>query len=87
LHLGLSVIWYMSELAAVGYIKLPFLIVATIFAAATAQLAALSVGRYAPYPAADERPDTTLPRRIARRVALLSQHWSEARATRQAHSD
>lgn len=87
LHLGLSVVWYVSELAAVGYIKLPFLIVATILAAAAAQLAALSVGRYAPYPAADERPEATLPRRIARGVALLSQNWSEARAARQAHSD
>jgi hypothetical protein len=87
LHLGLSVVWYVSELAAVGYIRFSFLIVTTILAAATAQLAALSVGRYAPYPAAGERPETTLPRRIARRVALLPQYWSKARAARQAHSN
>ncbi len=87
LHLGLSVVWYVSELAAVGYIKLPLLIVATVLAAATAQLSALSAGRYAPYPAADERSETTLPLRIARRIALLSQNRSEARATRQAHGD
>lgn len=87
LHLGLSVVWYMSELAAVAYIKLPFLIVATILAAATAQLSALSVGRYAPYPTSDERPEAALPRRIARRIDRLSQNWSEARAARQAHSE
>ena len=77
----------MSELAAVGYIKLPFLIVATVFAAVAAQLAALSVSRYAPYPAAGERPGATLPRRMVRRVVLLSQRWSEAQAARQAHND
>ncbi|MBE3087889.1 MAG: hypothetical protein IMZ71_02070 [Chloroflexi bacterium] len=87
LHFGLSVVWYVSELAAVGFIKLKFLIVATILAATAAQLSALSVGRYAPYPVAGERPETTLPRRIARRIALLSQHRSEARAAHQAHSD
>jgi hypothetical protein len=87
LHLGLDVIWYVSELAAVGYVKLPLLIVATVFAAIAAQLAALSVGRYAPYPAADKRPGTTLPRRMVRRVALLSQRWSEAQATRQARNN
>ena len=83
LHLGLGVFWYMATLAAVGFLKLPFLIVATALAAAGAQLAALSVGRYAPYPAPSERPGEILPRRVARRAALLSQHWSEARAAHQ----
>jgi hypothetical protein len=86
LHLGFGVFWYVSELAAVGYIKLPFLIVATVLAAATAQLAALSASRYAPYPDAAERPEIALPRRITRRIALLSQHQSEARTARKTHS-
>ncbi|MGC9973788.1 MAG: M28 family peptidase [Gaiellaceae bacterium] len=87
LHLGLDAFWYISELAAVGYIKFSFLIVATVLAAATAQLSALSVGRYSPYPAAAELPEAALPRRIARRAGLLSQRWSETRAARQAHGD
>ena len=85
LQLGLSVFWYVAALAAVGFLKLPFLIVATLLAAAGAQLAAISVGRYAPYPAVDRRPREILPRRVARRAALLSRHWSEARAARPAH--
>jgi hypothetical protein len=87
LHLGLSVFWYVTTLAAVGYLKLPFLIVATLLAAAAAQLAALSVGRYAPYPAPSERPQKILPRRVAHRAELLSQHWSEARAAHQPRGD
>jgi hypothetical protein len=85
LQLGLSVFWYVAALAAVGFLKLPFLIVAAFLAAAGAQLAAISVGRYAPYPAIDQRPREILPRRVARRAALISRHWNEARAARQAH--
>jgi len=87
LNLGLSVFWYVAALAAVGFLKLPILIVATVLAAACAQLAALSVGRYAPYPAPSERPREILPRRVAHRAALLSHRWSEARVTQQTHSD
>lgn len=87
LQLGLSVVWYMASLAAVGYLKLPLLVVATVLAAAGAQLAALSVGRYAPYPAAEERPALLLPQRLAHRVVALSKHWNKARATHRAHSD
>jgi len=87
LHLGMSVFWYVAALAAVGFLKLPLLIVATVLAAAAAQLAALSVGRYAPYPVPSERPGEILPRRLAHRAALLSQHWGEARVARQTHDD
>ena len=87
LHLGFSVFWYVAKLASAGFLKLPFLLVATVLAAATAQLAALSVGRYAPYPASSERPQEILPRRVAHRVAILSQHFSEARTAHQTHSD
>jgi len=87
LHLGLSVLWYVAALAAVGFLKFPVLIVATVLAAAGAQLAALSVGRYAPYPAPDERPRDLLPRRVVHRVSLLSHHWSEVRAAHQPHGD
>lgn len=74
LHLGLSVFWYVAALAAVGFLKLRFLIVATVLAAAAAQLAALSVGRYAPYPAASERPTLLLPQRLAHRLSALTKH-------------
>ena len=82
LHLGLNVFWYVTELGAVGYLGLPLLLVAVAFTAASAQLAALSVRRYAPYPAVGERPDATLPQLALRRVAPLSRKWDGFRATR-----
>jgi hypothetical protein len=82
LHLGLNVFWYVTELGAVGYLGLPLLLVAAAFTAASAQLAALSVRRYAPYPAAGERPDATLPQLALRRFTLLSRKWDGFRAVR-----
>jgi Peptidase family M28 len=54
--LGLDAPWYLAELAAVGYVKLPTLVIAAAWLAAAGQMAALTVGRYAPYPSARERP-------------------------------
>ncbi|MGD0273902.1 MAG: M28 family peptidase [Gaiellaceae bacterium] len=82
LHLGLKVFWYVTELGAVGYLGLPLLLVAVAFTAASAQLAALSVRRYAPYPAIGERPDATLPQLALRRFAPLSRRWDGFRAAR-----
>jgi hypothetical protein len=87
LQLGSGVFWYVTELAAVGYIGLPFLLAATLFAATTAQLAALSVNRFAPYPAPDERPEKTLPQRVVRRGVVLSRRWGEARSAHRTHRD
>ncbi|MHB8059625.1 MAG: M28 family metallopeptidase [Gaiellaceae bacterium] len=87
LDLGLSVFWYVPALAAVGFLKFRLLLVAAVLAAAGAQLAALSVGRYAPYPAASDRPALLLPLRFAHRVSALAKHWNAPRAGRHAHSD
>ena len=87
LDLGFSVFWYVPALAAVGFLKLRLLIVAAVLATASAQLAALAVGRYAPYPAASDRPEVLLPQRFVHRVSELARHWSGARAERHAHSD
>ncbi len=87
LNLGLSVFWYVPALAAVGFLKLRLLIIAAVLAAAGAQLAALAVGRYAPYPAVSDRPEVLLPQRFVHRVSELVRHWSGPRAERHAHSD
>jgi hypothetical protein len=87
LNLGLSVFWYVPALAAVGFLKLRLLIIAAVLATASAQLAALAVGRYAPYPAASDRPEVLLPQRLVHRVNELVRHWSGPRAERHAHSD
>jgi len=54
--LGLDAPWYLAWLFALGYAPAPGFVVGLVWAAAAAQLIALSAGRYAPYPAASERP-------------------------------
>ena len=77
--LGFDAPWYLVALVAVGYA--PFALVAAFFAwcATAAQVAAVAIGRYAPYPAADERPPRGPVRESIRQVVLFSRR---ARAPR-----
>jgi hypothetical protein len=68
--LGLDAPWYLATLLAVDYVTLPALVIALAWFAASAQLAALAVGRYAPYPAAAERPPRGPLRELVRRTVL-----------------
>ena len=68
--LGLDAPWYLATLLAVDYVTLPALAIALAWLAASAQLAALAVGRYAPYPAAAERPPRGPLRELVRRTVL-----------------
>jgi Peptidase family M28 len=54
--LGLDAPWYLAELTAVGYVPLVAVMIALAWVAGAAQMVALSVGRYAPYPGMSERP-------------------------------
>jgi len=54
--LGFDAPWYLAALVAVGYVEPASVILTLVWAAAAAQLSALAVGRYAPYPSAAERP-------------------------------
>src|SRR5918992_1773033 len=56
LDLGLDAPWYLAELAAVGYVPLPSVLIVCAWLGVAAQLTALTASRYAPYPAASERP-------------------------------
>ncbi len=67
--LGLDAPWYLASLVAVGYVTLPAVLVALAWLAASAQLAALATGRYAPYPSAAERPPRGPLRAVLTRVA------------------
>jgi hypothetical protein len=69
-HLGLDAPWYLAELTAIGYVPLVVVVIALAWAAGAAQLVALSIGRYAPYPAASERPPRGPIRNVIRAVAL-----------------
>ncbi len=68
--LGWDAPWYLSELLAVGYVPFTALLITLAWAAAAAQLCALAVGRYAPYPAAGERPRLGPARRAIRAIVL-----------------
>jgi hypothetical protein len=66
--LGVDAPWYLVTLVSVGYVEPLSAILVLAWAAAAAQLAALTVHRYAPYPSAAERP----PRGPVRELVRLS---------------
>jgi hypothetical protein len=68
--LGLDTPWYVAELTATGYIRLPALAIAVGWLASAGQMMALTVGRYAPYPSARERPPRGPLREAVRRAVL-----------------
>jgi Peptidase family M28 len=70
--LGFDAPWYLLELVAVGYVKLPAVAITLAGAACAAQLAAVAAGRYAPYPAAGERPARGPLRALVRTVVLTT---------------
>ena len=70
LDLGLGALWYVTTLVSVGYVE-PLTVAAVLaWVAAAAQLAALTAGRYAPYPSAEERPPRGPVRELVRTVVL-----------------
>ena len=69
---GLDAPWYLAQLAAVGYVKLPTLLVGGAWLAVAAQLTATVARRYAPYPSAAERPRLGPARRLVRRTVVSS---------------
>jgi Peptidase family M28 len=68
--LGLDTPWYLAELAAIGYVKLPAVAIAAVWLAAAGQMTALTAGRYAPYPSARERPPRGPLRESVRKTVL-----------------
>jgi len=68
--LGWDAPWYVVKLFAVGFAPLPLLVIGLGWLAAAGQLAALASGRYAPYPAADERPRRGPLRELIRTLVL-----------------
>src|SRR4029077_8124074 len=69
--LGLDAPWYLVELAAAGYIPTVALFLVLCWLAGAAQLTAIALGRYAPYPSVAERPPRG-PIRNTIRVAVLT---------------
>jgi hypothetical protein len=80
-EVGLDAPWYLGELTATGYVKLPAVVIAVGWLASAGQMAALAAGRYAPYPSAAELPPRGPLRESIRRVVLT------VRSTRRRASD
>jgi hypothetical protein len=72
LDLGFDTPWYLSVLAANGYVPFAPLAIAVVFTAAAGQLGALSAQRYAPYPGSRERPPLGPMRRVLRSLVVAS---------------
>ncbi|MEP6811574.1 MAG: M28 family peptidase [Actinomycetota bacterium] len=68
--LGWDAPWYIASLFAAGYAPLPLFVIALAWAASAGQLVALAGGRYAPYPAAAERPPRGPLRQTVRSIVL-----------------
>jgi len=68
--LGLDAPWYLLELVALHYVTLPPVAIFVAGAAAAMQLAAAAAGRYAPYPAAEERGPRGPLREIVRTIVV-----------------
>jgi hypothetical protein len=64
LDLGLDAPWYLAQLAAVGFVSFPSLLVFCAWLAVAAQLTAIVAGRYAPYPTVADRPRVGPARRL-----------------------
>jgi Peptidase family M28 len=68
--LGLDAPWYVAWLYALGYAAAPGFLAGIAWVAVAGQLVALSAGRYAPYPAAGERPPRGPIREAIRQLVL-----------------
>jgi hypothetical protein len=82
--LGFDAPWYLAQLAAVGFIPFPALLVTAAWLAVAGQLAASVAGRYAPYPAAGERPRLGVGRRLVRTAVLTTRRRSAPKERRRA---
>jgi hypothetical protein len=70
--LGFDAPWYLVSLAAVGYVPVTVVAIVLGWGACGAQLAAVSAGRYGPYPPASERPARGPLRELVRTIVLTT---------------
>ncbi|HEY8644867.1 MAG TPA: M28 family peptidase [Gaiellaceae bacterium] len=68
--LGFDAPWYLLELVALGYVRVPAVAITLGGAACAAQLAVVAAGRYAPYPEPGERAARGPLRQLIRTVIL-----------------
>jgi hypothetical protein len=76
---GLDAIWYVIALTSVGFVPIPLVLAFLAWGATASQTGAIAFGRYAPYPAADERPRRGPVRESIRQAVLLSRRIRAAK--------
>ncbi|MGH3038534.1 MAG: M28 family peptidase [Gaiellaceae bacterium] len=76
-EMGLDAIWYLLALTSVGYVPVPLVIAFLAWGAAAAQVGAVTLGMYAPYPDVSER--TRGPIRETARQAVLARRRARGR--------
>ena len=82
--LGWDAPWYIAKLFAVGHASLPLFVIGLAWLAAAGQLAALAAGRYAPYPAPQERPRRGPVRELIRTLVFAPRRRAATAETRRA---
>jgi hypothetical protein len=82
--LGWDAPWYVAKLFAIGYAPLPLFIIGLAWLAVAGQLAAVAAGRYAPYPAAHERPRRGPIRELIRMLVLAQRRRAASAEARRA---
>jgi Peptidase family M28 len=82
--LGWDAPWYIARLFAAGYAPLPLLVIGVGWLAAAGQVAALAAGRYAPYPAPQERPKRGPIRELIRTLHLAQRRRAASAEARRA---
>ena len=70
--LGLDAPWYLLTLVSAGYVPWIAVLISFAWLAPAAQLAALTTGRYAPYPEPGDRPQRGTLREVVRRSVLAA---------------
>jgi hypothetical protein len=85
--LGWDAPWYLAKLFAVGYAPLPLFVIGFGWLAAAGQLAALSSGRYAPYPAPHDRPRRGPIRELIRTLVLAQRRRAAIAEERRAMNE
>jgi hypothetical protein len=78
--MGLDAPWYLIALTSVGYVPIPLALAFLGWGAVASQVGAVAVGRYTPFPSAQERPARGPIRESIRQVVLLSRRLRSEKA-------
>jgi hypothetical protein len=83
-RLGWDAPWYVAKLFAIGYAPLPLLVIGVGWLAVAGQLGALAAGRYAPYPAPQDRSRRGPLRELFRTIFLAQRRRAALAESRRA---